>query len=518
MTGERNTTGNREHRPDAAIGSGEPADTTRPPPRFRTLQSRFLAVNLPLVVLSVVAVIGAFEYLAFRVSHQTLHERISAIAASQSQVIAESLWHLDHERVDVILKAVIVDPEIVSAAVDDELGNRLASAGQIKAPPPKAETIHGHRIVFQSTEGPEKIGFLSIVSTDRVIVAEAQQRIWWGALLCLLLSVSAVVSALVANWRAIGEPLGRLLGAVKTVEESGTHTTVDWKVRDEFGELVAAFNRMQAQQQRYEQELKEAHEDLERRVEERTRELRLARDEAETANQAKTRFLQSMSHELRIPLNAIIGFSDLIRSKDIEALRPGQYQEYAGDIHKSAHFLLDIVNDLLDLSSVEADAYAPEDTVLDPVATVGDCVDMVRNDAQAKDIDLITELPERAPQIRADERMLKQVFLNVLSNAVKFTDTGGRIEARIKADGENGMIFQFSASGRGIAPQDMPRIFQPFNRVVDPLISREEGTGLGLPLAKSLIELHGGDIEIDSTPEVGTVARIRLPAERVLEA
>jgi signal transduction histidine kinase len=302
-----------------------------------------------LILLSLLTVFGLFEYYTYRVSINELQNRISDMARSQSEVIAESLWHLDNERINVILKAIMVDRDVVAASVDDELGKPLAAIGK----PGKFADIpghtHRHEITFRSTDRDEVIGNLIIIHGDATIVENAKRRLISGALLCVLLLVSAVISALVANWRTIGVPMGRLLGAIKAAEQSGTHETVDWKVRDEFGDLVAAFNRMQRQQQRYETELTEAREDLERRVEERTGELRQAQDEAETANRAKTQFLQGMSHELRTPLNAILGFSDMIR---MQAMRPGSEIEYAGDINKSAHFLLDIVNDLLDLSRI----------------------------------------------------------------------------------------------------------------------------------------------------------------------
>ena len=507
------------HNPKVSISPasqvGEPVGEsawTKLFPSLRTLQARFLAVNVPLILLSLLTVFGLFEYYTYRVSINELQNRISDMARSQSEVIAESLWHLDHERINVILKAIMVDRDVVAASVDDELGKPLAAIGK----PGKFADIpghtHRHEITFRSTDRDEVIGNLIIIHGDATIVENAKRRLISGALLCVLLLVSAVISALVANWRTIGVPMGRLLGAIKAAEQSGTHETVDWKVRDQFGDLVAAFNRMQRQQQRYETELTEARENLERRVEERTGELRQARDEAETANRAKTQFLQGMSHELRTPLNAILGFSDMIR---MQAMRPGSEIEYAGDINKSAHFLLDIVNDLLDLSRIEAEAYQPDDRLIDPLSAIHECIEMMRPDAEAKTIRLTGVLPDKAPSIRADERMLKQVFVNVLSNAVKFTDHGGHVEIAFNTDNDGNVSIRFSDIGRGIAPDDMEGIFKPFNRIHAPLVSREEGTGLGLPLAKSLIELHEGELIIESELNIGMTASVHIPRTRV---
>lgn len=503
---------------DASSSNGAAADRrlSRFVPRLRTLQARFLAVNVPLIMFSLLVVFGLFEFFAYRISVHELHERIDKMVASQSGVLAESLWHLDHERIKVILDAILVDADIIGADVNDELGARLASAGEVETRGFDPHLIHGSDIVFTTTEGPEKIGYLTIVHSLESIDVQNRQRLIWGSVLAVMMTISAIVSALVANWRAIGVPLGRLRKAISVAEEAGAHATVDWNVRDEFGELVTAFNRMQAQQHEFEMELKEAHEDLERRVEERTHELRLARDEAETANRAKTEFLQSMSHELRTPLNAILGFSDFIRLSNDKTMSNEQQREYAGDIYKSAHFLLDIVNDLLDLSRIEAEAHEPDDDQVDPVAALTESLDMVRSGAEAKGIEIVCDLGKSVPAIIADERMIKQVFLNILSNAVKFTDQGGRIEASIETPQSGGLVFQFTDNGRGIAAEDMEIIFKPFNRVADPLISREEGTGLGLPLVKSLVELHDGTFEIESRLNGGTVARVLIPSARVL--
>ena len=484
-------------------------------PKLRTIQARFLAVNVPLVLLSLLIVIGGFEFIAFRVSVDHLNKRLDDMAQSQSAVIAESLWHLDYDRVGVILEAIIVDTDIVGAAVDDEGGQRLAAIGDLSAPIDKPNIVHRHNISFRSTKGLEKIGRLTLIHTDKNIIAEAKQRALWGLILGVLLMISTVVSAIVANWQSIGLPLSRLLGAINDAEESHSHAVVEWNTRDEFGELVAAFNRMQVQQRVYEADLREARQDLEQRVVERTRELSLARDDAETASRAKTQFLRSMSHELRTPLNAIIGFSDLIRMTHSKLDDPVKHKEYAEDINKSAHFLLEIINDLLDLSRIEGEAFQPDDSYIAPLVTINESLDMVRAAAQAKSIEIADDLPSTAPTIRADERMLKQVLLNVLSNAVKFTDEDGRIAVSINLENDGGLCFRIADNGRGIDPADLENIFKPFGRIVNPLVSREEGTGLGLPLAKSMMELHGGTLELQSKPAIGTTANIRIPRERV---
>ena len=485
-------------------------------PGLQTLQSQFLAVYLPLVVLAVVLVLGTFGVYASKSAEDALHKRIDKMVTSQSDVIADPLRYRDHERIQVILKAILVDDDVTGVAVYDEPQKHLTSIGDVNQENRGGHQIHAAEIVFKTNGGSERIGQLIIYHSDNSLTAANHEQLIWGVVLCLLLIAAAVVSALVANWRVIALPLGRLRTTIALAEKASGHASMDWKAKDEFGELAAAFNKMQTQQQRYDVDLHAAREDLERRVEDRTRELRMARDDAETANRAKTQFLQNMSHELRTPLNAILGFSDLIRMSASLSLSVQKNSEYAKDINKSALFLLDIVNDLLDMSRIEAEALHPKDNRIDAMAVVVECLNMVRLMAQSKDIELVNNLPEKVPAVVGDHRMIKQVFLNILSNALKFTDRGGRVEVSVAVNNTGGMDFRFTDNGRGIAPGDIETIFQPFNRIVRPLVTREEGTGLGLPLAKALIDLHGGVFTIESKLNESTTAVVALPAERIL--
>ena len=519
MNESRSSAGSSE-RPSSTT-DGTPTESSHPErgnvlPGLQTLQSQFLAVYLPLVVLAVVLVLGTFGIYASKSAEDALHKRIDKMVTDQSDVIADPLRYRDHKRIQAILKAILVDDDVAGVAVYDEPQKPLTAIGDADQENMSKHQIHAAEIVFKSSGGSKRIGQLIIYHSDNSLTAANHEQLILGVVLCLLLIIAAVVSALVANWRVIALPLGRLRTAIALAEKTGAYATVDWKAKDEFGELVAAFNKMQTRQQRNEVDLHAAQENLERRVEERTRELRIARDDAETANRAKTQFLQSMSHELRTPLNAILGFSDLIRMSASPSVSAQKNIEYAKDINESALFLLDIVNDLLDISRIEAEALHPENNRIDVVAVVAECLDMVRLMAQSKDIELVKNLPEKVPAVVGDRRMIKQVFLNILSNALKFTDRGGRVEVSVALNSTGGMDFRFTDNGRGIAPGEIETIFQPFNRIVPPLVTREEGMGLGLPLAKALIDLHGGVFTIESELNESTTASVTLPAERIL--
>jgi len=510
------------HNPKVSISPasqvGEPVGEsawTKLFPSLRTLQARFLAVNVPLILLSLLTVFGLFEYYTYRVSIIELQNRISDMARSQSEVIAESLWHLDHERINVILKAIMVDRDVVAASVDDELGHPLAAIGK----PGKFADIpghtHRHEITFRSTDRDEVIGNLIIIHGDATIVENAKRRLISGALLCVLLLVSAVISALVANWRTIGVPMGRLLGAIQAAEQSGTHETVDWKVRDEFGDLVAAFNRMQRQQERYETELTEAREDLERRVEERTGELRQARDEAETANRAKTQFLANMSHELRTPLNAIIGFSEIMKTEAFGPLGSEQYVGYSSDIEDSGRHLLSIVNDILDVARIETGDFSLNEDELEVDDLLRSVKRLTEGWPAAKDRNIQIEAADGLPELWADPRLTKQMVLNLLSNAVKFSPSGSNIVLKANLDDSGAIRIDVCDEGIGIPQESIPQLTDAFYQV-DARLEREfEGSGLGLTLVRKHMPLPGGTLSIKRAVGAGAIETQTYQADPV---
>ncbi len=245
-------------------------------------------------------------------------------------------------------------------------------------------------------------------------------------------------------------------------------------------------------------------------IKEREESLRRAKREAEAANASKTRFLANMSHELRTPLNAIIGFSEIISGQLFGKLGNGRYLDYSQDILRSGRHLLAVINDVLDLSKSEAGkmVLAARDTDMRDV--LEDCVSMVREQCTVAGLTLSVSGMDQPLPMRGDAAKLRQIFLNLLSNAIKFTETGGRVALSANAAADR-IEVTVADTGIGMDPQDVEVAFQPFSQVDNRLERRYEGTGLGLPLTKALVDLHKGNIAIDSARGNGTRITISFP-------
>ncbi len=281
---------------------------------FRTLRAKFLAVIVPLFLLSTVIVFGISELTARREANRKLHAKLDQLVEIQSAVISESLWNVAEEQIELILAAIVIDTDVLGAIVYDESNSPIASVGAVEAIE-QQEFFAEKDITYLSGDDPEVIGRLALALTDARVRGESEARLFVAVGLAALLLLSVVTIALVANRRTIGIPLERLLESINRSRLREERTPVDWTSRDEIGEVVSAFNEMQARQQAYETELHKARDDLERRVEERTKALALATDQAKQAEAQLIEAIESISEGFSLydPDDSLVVCNDTYR-------------------------------------------------------------------------------------------------------------------------------------------------------------------------------------------------------------
>lgn len=243
-----------------------------------------------------------------------------------------------------------------------------------------------------------------------------------------------------------------------------------------------------------------------------------SRRRAEEANLAKSRFLATMSHELRTPLNAILGFSEVMKNEVLGPMENDTYKDYAGDIHNSGQHLLNLINEILDLSRIEAGRYELNEEATTLVHIVEDCLHLMKLRAKSKNINFIDQFEEELPKLWADERAVRQVILNLMTNAVKFTPTNGDITLKAGWTASGGQYVSIRDTGPGIPEDEIPVVMEAFGQGSVAIKSAEQGTGLGLPIVQALMQMHGGKFELKSKLREGTEVIVTFPRSRVMEA
>ena len=271
-----------------------------------------------------------------------------------------------------------------------------------------------------------------------------------------------------------------------------------------------------SQSKRYAEEMNHAYEKLQvqyRLNEEITDELKRARDMAVASAQSKSAFLANMSHEFRTPLNAIIGFSEMMSSQCGQHLTAEDMRKYANDIFESGHHLLGIVNDILDLAKIDAGKLRLEMTPVDLYRVVNDCRTILSKSAEDTGVRIVVDQPEQDVRYAlADQLKVKQIILNLMANAVKFTHEGGQVSLSLSNEGVSDVAIVVTDTGIGMTEEGIAAALEPFQQLDNSLSRRFEGTGLGLPLTKSLVDMHGGWMNIQSSPNVGTTVTVILPS------
>jgi signal transduction histidine kinase len=328
--------------------------------------------------------------------------------------------------------------------------------------------------------------------------AASSARNFYGTLLLIMLTSGFSLLYGLYVLRRVVRPLTAITAKMRAVAEGDLTFYVAFEDRlDEIGSLARALHVFR------DTAIEKQH-------------LRIEKLGAEAANRAKSDFLANMSHELRTPLNAIIGFSEILKSEMFGAISE-RYRVYANDIFNSGSHLLKLINDILDLSKLEAGQGKLDEDTIDLAAAVDACMKLVRPQVERSRLQLSASLDSSVAFIRADDRRLRQILINLLSNAVKFTPEGGQVRV-LSFRKEGSLALAVSDTGIGMAPDEIPKALESFGQIDSKISRKYEGTGLGLPLAKSLAEAHGGQLFIESQLGVGTTVTVVLPPGRIINS
>ncbi len=487
-----------------------------------SIKQRLTAVIMLVSSISVLVVTVAISYLSRFNLEQGLMDEIEVSASIVGDRNAAALIFNDDKLAQNNLRVFSVKQSILAVCLYDARGavfarypnedEKIVACPDNLNPRQRIDGVHAeimHPIVHQG----DAIGSIYIDSNlDDIETYMRKQSsiVFVVAIVALMFSYVLAIRL----QQAISRPI---LSLADTAREVSVHK--DYAVRaypfgdnititdqnNEIMALTSAFNGMLQEIGERDAQLKKQYVELER-----------AKDEAEAASRAKSQFLANISHELRTPLNAIIGFSSILMNQLFGPLGDSKYMEYSRDINESGAHLLDIINDILDLSKAEAGRLTLNLEEVQVQKAIAKCVTLMTDRAEKGNVKIITDIPKLMPPLMVDRLRFIQVVLNVLSNAVKFTEESGTVSITASTRKVNDEIthylVQIRDTGIGMSREDIDKAFQSFGQVDSGLNRKYEGTGLGLPLTKKLMELHGGAIEIESELAVGTQVTLVFPA------
>lgn len=488
-------------------------------PSRHALFAKFLGIIIP--VFLVLSALGMWALTShdLQVERNNLAARVGNLAARTADAISQRDSVTAHSHTQALLSALAADRAVACVELHSE------KTGKALNQLPPAQGCRGVKggqplDLLASDDGDLA---LHIVFNQHEVEQTAELR--WNISLAAVGSsfVLALIAAAAGFQYIVGGRLRRLLTGITEMTRSGHRRPVADSGKDELGQAIAAFNKMLEQDEKRERELEKTHDalsaanaNLELRVKERTAELSAAKDQAEAANRAKTSFLARISHELRTPLNSIIGFSQLMQNEAFGPVGNDRYKEFVEHIHDGSGHLLAIINDVLDFAKIEAGMSELSESAVNIARLVERVARLISPQASECGIRLDVDIAPNLPQVMADETKLKQILLNLLSNAVKFTSHGGDVQIGVARTDNGDFRFAVTDTGIGIDEAHLAQVFDAFVQVDDSHDRSYEGTGLGLPIARALTELHDGSIAIESTPGVGTTVRVTLPGTRAI--
>ncbi|MEO3428598.1 ATP-binding protein [Pelagibius sp. CAU 1746] len=485
------------------------------------------------IVLTVLATVVVVSMVGTGLSGREHAARLMSGLKAESQILtsvfgdtlSDPLWDYDYEMVQQRLERLAATGSIAGARVLSTDGEKLAEVMIDGFRPEDSRSgERGGVLLFNreiTAETGEAVGTLLVWVSTAGVAAEVWKTVRADATTAAILAViTAVVVFLGVN--LITGSLSRITDAMVRIGEGDLDTEVpSGGHNDDLSRMAAALERLRLNGLRVEQaerDLRRANAYLEERVTERTAELESARFQAEEANRAKTEFLANMSHDLRTPLNAILGFSEIMRARAYGPLGDAHYDEYVEDIHHSGSLLIALINDLLDISKVEAGKYELAEENVDLDALIQSCIRQVAAAAEAGGQVLSSTVAPDLPALWGDKRVVTQIFNNLLSNAVKFTPQGGRIEVSAWTDSRGRILASVADNGMGMTEEGVAKALRPFEQAHNARAREHAGTGLGLHLCDNFMRLFGGTLEIESRAGEGTTVTIAFPAERATDA
>ena len=493
-----------------------------------------IVVGLTLFSSVVTLILTALQlYNEFERDVDLLDRRMTEIKDGFGGSLTTSLWLNDEVLINRQLEGMLRQPDMVYVEVRTTSGISFAF-GQ-----PMKERVIAHRtsLLYVHAGEAKDVGTLTLIASLDGAVDRLIDRVWVvlasNATKTLIVTVFLFFFIQFLVTRHLARIAEHLTAAVPEAKPVRLQLQRSAGVRDELSTVVDALNHLEAdlwesanglrsrdaalqasiaQLEAAKSALEKRGEELEALAADYAREKEIA----ESANRSKTEFLANMSHELRTPLNAIIGFSEIIAREMFGSLNNEKYRSYAVDIKDSGAHLLSIVNDMLDLSRIEAGKTRLQEEPVSLDEVIHEALGLLKATPDSARRQITLDLPDALPQLTADRRALRQVLLNLLSNAIKFTEDGGKIRAMSSIAPDGSVVIQVADDGIGMPQGDIAHVLKPFGQAESGMRRHHQGTGLGLPLSKSLIELHGGSLDLQSELGEGTTVTIHLPAERVI--